>query len=600
MSEIWLNRINIQNYRSFGAVQEFHFPDRDYGKPVSIIGYNNAGKTTLINAIRYAVGESYLNANTLGRKDLHHLNLENNVHINSRLSGSNYEAIGKYGPFEKSIAGEYNITTVVEDNEIKSKCDPSFFGAPKHYNIFYINFHKIKDEISTKKTSWGNLTSFLAKHIQKIVETDPEILKKESKFKTDTRKATGEILQNTKLKEFIQSIKHNYSKNLRNNNCEVEFVFPDYDEVFLKMVFKIGLDGNTDNLLPIDHFGDGYISMFVMAVIQAIAETETQDKCLFLFEEPESFLHENHQEYFYKMVLCNLARNGHQVIYTTHSYKMVDMFDTQSIIRLEYDEESRSTIKKYNKVFPFTSQIEGDEYLEPLTIDNYNSFIKSVEPNLNKLLFSKKVVLVEGPNDHMSYRFAIEKYIKSNTGEGDFSDAYLNFLNISVIVHHGKLTAVLLTNLCKHFGLDYYVINDWDLDNNFVEELSQFHTVGELKASDIYRLYDGKESSKIERGTITSNWRLLNSAIENQIHFNVPKLERVLNYDSDDKSSFRIFKKLESMEEFPEVFFPESLKNFLEFPEFPEGLPHIAIADSSERVASVDSILEQLDEDLPF
>jgi predicted ATP-dependent endonuclease of OLD family len=47
--------------------------------------------------------------------------------------------------------------------------------------------------------------------------------------------------------------------------------------------------------------------MFVMAVIQAIAESETKDQCLFLFEEPESFLHENHQEYFYKMVLCKLA-----------------------------------------------------------------------------------------------------------------------------------------------------------------------------------------------------------------------------------------------------------------------------------------------------
>jgi predicted ATP-dependent endonuclease of OLD family len=65
-----------------------------------------------------------------------------------------------------------------------------------------------------------------------------------------------------------------------------------------------------------------------MSVIQAIAESNTDDKCLFLFEEPESFLHENHQEYFYKMVLCKLAEN-HQVIYTTHSDKMLDIFDTK-------------------------------------------------------------------------------------------------------------------------------------------------------------------------------------------------------------------------------------------------------------------------------
>ena len=552
-----------------------------------------------MNAIRYGIGESYLNAKTLERKDLHHLILNNNVHINSRLSATNYTVVGRNGPFEASIGGEYNIQTILEDNEIKTKCDPSFFGALKHYNVFYINFHKIKDEISTKKTSWGNLTSFLAKHIQKIVETDPEIIIKKSKFKTDTRKATGEILQNTRLKQFIQSIKTNYSKNLRNNNCEVEFVFPDYDEVFLKMVFKIGLDGNIDNLLPIDHFGDGYISMFVMAIIQAIAETETEDKCMFLFEEPESFLHENHQEYFYKMVLCNLARNGHQVIYTTHSHKMVDIFDTQSIIRLEYNENARATIKKYNEVTPFNSVITFSEANdEPLNITNYNTFIKSVEPNLNKILFSKKVVLVEGPNDLMAYRFAIEQHLEKDAGEHDFSNAYLNFLNISIIVHHGKLTAVLLVKLCKHFGLDYYVINDWDLGIEFIHQLKQIETIDELKSSDSYNFYDGRKSTPTEKRTITSNWRLLQSAIDDQIHFNVPKLESVIAYEANDKSSFQIFKRLEAIDEFTEEFFPGSLKRFLEFPE-PANAANDQVLDSNKSV-TVESFLSQLKDDMPF
>lgn len=76
--------------------------------------------------------------------------------------------------------------------------------------------------------------------------------------------------------------------------------------------------------------------MFVMAVIKAIAEFNVEDQCLFLFEEPESFLHENHQEYFYKTVLCGLSEKGNQVIYTTHSDRMVDIFDTQGLIRLDF------------------------------------------------------------------------------------------------------------------------------------------------------------------------------------------------------------------------------------------------------------------------
>ena len=81
----------------------------------------------------------------------------------------------------------------------------------------------------------------------------------------------------------------------------------DNEDIFLKMMFKIGLNGDAENLIPIDHFGDGFISMFVMAVIQAIAESSGDDKCLFLFEEPESFLHPSAQAEF-GMLLRDLAK----------------------------------------------------------------------------------------------------------------------------------------------------------------------------------------------------------------------------------------------------------------------------------------------------
>ena len=208
--------------------------------------------------------------------------------------------------------------------------------------------------------------------------------------------------------------------------------------------------------------------MFVMAVIQAIAESNTDtegntlDKCLFLFEEPESFLHENHQEYFYKTVLCLLAEKGHQVIYTTHSDRMVDAFETKSIIRIEFDEIKKQTVKKHNKIGNFNPTMPtDDEGKELISFANFNSYIKSVEPNLNKILFSRKVVLVEGPNDILAYKIAIEKEVEKIKGQ-KYAETYLSFLNIAFIVHHGKATAYLLIDLCKHFGLDYFVINDWD------------------------------------------------------------------------------------------------------------------------------------------
>jgi len=568
MSKIRIKSISIENYRSFKEEQFFNFPEESYKKPVAIVGYNNSGKTNLMNCILYGIGEKFVSENTFEKSDLHHLNYKNLINISTVLDASEYEIWSDYCDklVRKSIKGEHSISSKFEDGEIKSKVDPSFFGANKHYNIFYINFHKIKEEISTQKTSWGNLKSFLAKHIQKIVDSDEMMKAKKENFEKEVIESTDEVLENSDLNKFIESIKKNYTTNLRNNDCTVKFGLPNYEDIFLQMMFKVGLNGDKKNLVPIDHFGDGYISMFVMAVIQAIAETNTEDQCLFLFEEPESFLHENHQEYFYKTVLCGLSEKEHQVIYTTHSAKMVDIFDTKGLIRLEVN-ENNETILKYNNIDEFSPQITDGEIV---TLEKYNDFIRNIEPNLNKILFSKKVILVEGPNDLMVYNFVIKKKVLEKISDRDdiedkekYAETYLNFHNISIIPHHGKSTALYLIEVCKHFGLDYFVINDWDFEKEDLsfDMVSGFDSLENLQ-EDI--VYTSKNSTG--KGMITTNWNLINKAEEQKIHFNIPKLEKVIKYDSDDKNSFKIWEKLtDDNFSFDENLFPENLENFLEF-----------------------------------
>lgn len=571
MPEIRINSIKVENYRSFGKKQEFTFPNNDYKKPIAVVGYNNSGKTNLMNCILYGVGNKFIQTNTFERNDLHNLDYANHIRLRIELQGSDFncpqywDRASGTNRTTKSITGTYEISTEIDDSELKSVMQPSMFGMNKHYNIFYINFHNIKDEIKTQRTSWGNLTSFLAKHIKKIVDTDTSMAAKQKDYENAIELATDKVLENSQLSAFIDKIKENYTTNLRNNSCEVKFGLPDYEDIFLQMIFKVGLNGDNANLIPIDHFGDGYISMFVMAVIQAIAESNTDDKCLFLFEEPESFLHENHQEYFYKTVLCNLAEKGHQVIYTTHSDRMVDIFDTKSIIRIEFDEQAKQTVIKYNNVGEFSptmpTNVSGQEII---SFANFNSYIKSVEPNLNKILFSRKVVLVEGPNDILAYKIAIEKEVEKVKGDKKYAETYLSFLNIAFVVHHGKATAYLLIELCKHFGLDYFVINDWDFNIDFIANLSVFTDENTLKQDNLYLKDGADDRSSNSKGMITTNWKLLNSAGIDKIHFNIPKLEAVLGYQSDDKDSLGILNTVQALTIYPETFLPTKLKEFLE------------------------------------
>ena len=566
MSSIRLRRLTIENYRSFGEIQDFLFPNSDYQKPIAVIGYNNSGKSNFLTSLLYGIGEKFVNNKTFELVDFHKLDTVNQIHINSEIIASDFAPPNQYG-YRQTIAGNYHISTNIENQEIKSNCDPSFFGKNKHYNIFYINFHNIKEEISTQKTSWGNLKSFLAKHIQKLVDLDHTMKAKKQVFEQEVNNAKNSVLQNSQLQNFIEAIQKNYQQNLRDNTCHVDFSLPHYEDIFLKMMFKVGLNGDAENLIPIEHFGDGFISMFVMAVIQAIAETNTDDRCLFIFEEPESFLHENHQEYFYKMVLCTLSEKGHQVIYTTHSDKMIDVFDTRGIIRLEMDENNQ-TVKKYNDVGVFSYEEIDEETGEVINYSRYNEYVKTVEPNLNRMLFSKKVILVEGPNDILVYKEVIRRKVLEAIGQREdipdknkFADTYLNFENISFVCHHGKATALYIIELCKHFNIDHYLINDWDFeaDDLLIEDIRSFANIDALKADSIYT-----DSDANRKGMITTNRRLIDNTSINNIHFNVKKLETVINYNSDDKNSFKIWNLIRNPEfSITDDLFPNSLNIFL-------------------------------------
>lgn len=580
MSYIRIKRIGVKNYRSFNEEVNVSFPDENYKKPVAIVGYNNSGKTNFLNAILYGITEKYITKDTFTINDFHNRNYENVPQISTEIKSS-IEVKVDGNPAE--LSGYHFLEIKLDGIEIESakilsyknlgKTDRSrdASGASKYFKIFYVNFHEVKKELATKKTGWGNLSSFLAKHIKSIVDNDEIMLGKREAFKKDIEGSTESILVGSKLNEFLDKIQTNYSNNLRQNKCHIEFGLPEYEDIFLEMIFKIGLNGDMENLIPIDHFGDGYISMFVMAVVQAIAESNERDKCLFLFEEPESFLHDNHQEYFYKTVLCGLAENGHQVIYTTHSEKMLDIFDTRGLIRFEFDDTSKQTVLKYNKPDKELSELDEEEELLS-EIKDYNNYIKLIEPNLNKIIFSQRVILVEGPNDLMTYKEIIKKKVLEITGDEKYAETYLNFNNISIVPHHGKITATILIRLCKHLGIDFFCINDFDFEDDFVSTL-MFDSLDELKESKVYKeqvsvfkAFNAKGNSlsdQTKRGMITTNWRLINEASLNNLHFNIPKLESAIGYESNDKNSSGIWNALKRKSDFGEDIFPKSLEQFI-------------------------------------
>ena len=112
-------------------------------------------------------------------------------------------------------------------------------------------------------------------------------------------------------------------------DCTIHFGQPSADYFFDNLTFFIR-DHADKPRLPITSMGNGFVSLFAVALIRAIVKSDVGGN-IFIIEEPETFQHEHFQEYFYK-VLCEVAEKN-QVIYTTHSKKFVNVFHPESIIR---------------------------------------------------------------------------------------------------------------------------------------------------------------------------------------------------------------------------------------------------------------------------
>ena len=170
----------------------------------------------------------------------------------------------------------------------------------------------------------------------------------------------------------------------------------------------------------------------------------------------------------------------------------------------------------------------------------------------------------------MVYKYAVKKKVLEWIEDDDnildkerYAETFMNFENISFICHHGKATAIYLIELCKHFDVEYFVINDWDFEEDDLSKdcFSTIHSLEELRGNDIY-----KNRDRIEKGMLTTNWNL-NEAVDwdyKKIHFNTKKLETVIGYDSDNKSSIGIWNLINSNDfEVTEELFPDELEEFI-------------------------------------
>ncbi len=219
-----------------------------------------------------------------------------------------------------------------------------------------------------------------------------------------------------KYKEFIEIIE-NYFQNIQINED----------------LFKANVKINSDQE-PIKRMGAGFKRLFV--ILFYLFHPECQ---ILLIDEPELHLHPSVIKKFLK-ILDNNNLNT-KILMTTHHPTFVQAKFLDKIWRVARDSEGKTKIYKFKKKM----DLETDRFIQEINDDN------------SAMLFSDKVLLVEGVSDSILMRGLIDKFLD-------------NGKDIKVVYTGGLGDIELYEKVCCIYDIPYLIMVDGDGLNYIFEK----------------------------------------------------------------------------------------------------------------------------------
>ena len=569
-----IEKIVIKNFRSLNDVEVNFY---NLNAPISIIWENNAGKSNVIKSILWGLGYKYIWEDGITESDFYNQDTSQKIVIDVSLDDDWMKKKISFSTQEnyKDIPS----LSINGNSYWKKQKDPIV------NKIFYYDFQQVANLLKIK-------TDFSYTPLGKIVR------KIKDKFKNNklvqdqmNEKIEGFINKEVAADQDYQKFKNNVweklKKNLKNHSDDFDFkhTIQDVDKIINWLSFFVKESAGKP-LISVENFGSGFRSLLVFSIFEAISESGNWGN-IYIFEEPETFLHENFEEYFFEL-LKKLAINN-QVIITTHSKKFVDIFNVWSIIRLHNNEStwyatkicqknlSNNDIDNINKKV----LVNDDEKLILHFPDAYGSYMKAIEPNIWLIAFSEKILIVEWPHDVLAYKTAFWKGLLE---KGYISES-LGYLGLNIVCVHNKDLIWPLMYICQQLETKAFIVFDSDLPLDQEINLDDDYFNKEYKLRDPYLNLDQKWKQHY-----TKTVKLVSIAKKLWFNFQInrPKIEEVLNFEREDlekltyknKSSIEIYNRIKDFEyakikeEYPKFITPE-LESFIYWEE------EIATEDSS-------------------
>jgi predicted ATP-dependent endonuclease of OLD family len=415
-----LKRIKIENFRSVQTLK-IELP-----QVCAIVGPNNAGKSNILEAIRRVLaGDWGPRASSFSEDDVYLRDEDLDITIECcfeppieyrKLKEGDAVQIEtmqflytryKRGPqagirrLEQTCLDETGKQPTVMTGYAKRGTPPKFeplIGIPQEVReavpLIYIGTDRSlrrqlpNQQYSLLRRIFEDINEDFQDPENKIVVRDREGREREvarTERLEQLLKLVMSLLKTDEFKRVEASIKQNVLEQL-GLDAEAD----DIDLYFTPMA-SMDFYKNLDLVIK-DHgfsisateVGEGFQNAIVLAILRAFEETKRQGAIL-LIEEPEMFLHPQMQRSLYK-TLRKIGETN-QVIYSTHSPHFVSVPDYGDVLLVRRDEEGTYVIK---------SSLAADA-------KRREKFLKELDPERSELFFARRLLLVEGDTEKLSY-----------------------------------------------------------------------------------------------------------------------------------------------------------------------------------------------------
>ncbi|MGL4669115.1 MAG: ATP-dependent nuclease [Methanobacteriaceae archaeon] len=407
---MYLKKFKVKNFR---LIKELEL---DFNPGVNVlIGENNSGKTTIIDALRICLGFKDQKRDIYVTKDDFHINQEDSdgledIEFNLSFKTNN--------DFEKSCFMElYNQTSDTFDLNysytIKKRHNMEFVsydmwggekeGQPISLEVFDLLHHVYLGALRDAKRHLrpGNnnqIGKFFSKvHLDELGDEFD---------RGEMIKSLNEVIKDEKIFDFIGKAKKKYVDTHLSNitfdsneiNINFEFLPETFDE-FVKN-FKIILPyfneiiGEKQKYLELYQNGLGYNNLIYISILLGdLKDLNKIQEGLFvalLIEEPEAHLHPQLQNLFFEYINklnseINSDKNqSFQIFISSHSPTLTSKADLDSLTILQNFNNKLSNIA-----------LKDSNLLE----NNKEYLFKFLDVTKSQLFFAKSVILVEGVSE---------------------------------------------------------------------------------------------------------------------------------------------------------------------------------------------------------